>query len=333
MNVQSTTASQQQRQQQQQQEQPQSYTYGVSAPPKNTEVTIEERLYDVDEDDWQPSTWMLVVLAAVVVALAAGLGVGIYYANENKDKTPSPTSTPTISPTIAPTPVPPPFVCNVCGNDSGAATITIPNGIVNVDGEAFTCIDLQVQGLDGMFTESVCTDQIQTTETYEVCGCAVAPTTSPAVTQPPTVEGGGSIFRCLICGDVDQGISDPDAVIGELPGVSDGSLTCQELQDRATNGEVDRATCFDGPLTDAVQSACGCTFRCNLCGTSPDDPEAVGEITNPDGIVQLPLGQPPRSCATLQAAANQGSITAQQCELIQPYVVDPCECVFGGGSV
>jgi hypothetical protein len=315
-------------QSQEPQSQQQSYTYGVSAPAPKQEIKKEEKLYDIDEDEWQPSVWILVLIGSLVCALAAGIGVGIYFAIENKDKTPSPTTIPSVPPTIAPTPTPEPYVCDVCGPNS-TEVVTIPNTIVNVQGEAYTCIDLQVQGLDSKFTEDICEKEIQTADISDACGCTASPTTSPTLSSAPTNEGQtvAPIFQCPICGNADFGISLPDATI-EFPGISGDSITCGEVQTQAENGLIDPNTCFDGALTGAVELSCGCVFQCNLCGSNSDNPQAIGQITNPDGIVELPLGQPSWSCSSLQAAAEQGSITVQQCELLQPFVVDPCVCVY-----
>ena len=314
---------------------PDSYSYGVSAE-RHQEPVKEEVLYG-EEDQWQPSFMMLCFIAWIVVVVAAGVAVGAYFGYKNRGKgTEGPTFAPSAFPTMTPSLVPPEMICNVCGDDDEDG-VTEPLVVVNIPGLAalpdfssddVTCRVLEENGQAGQIPQDFCAEQVQQRSIQSECGCDLSPTAAPTVSAEPT-NGEFSTpapnFVCPICGGEDFGISNPTGSI-QFPGTA-LTVTCQQLEERAQNGQIDPDTCFSGALTNAVQLNCDCIFQCSLCGTQQDGTN-TGEITNPEGIVVLPLGQPERTCASLQEAAERGDISEQQCTVLQPFVVDPCECVF-----
>jgi hypothetical protein len=313
---------------------PDSFSYGVSAE-RHQEPTKEERLYS-EEDEWQPSFMMICLLAWIVIVVAGGVAVGSYYGWKNRGKgTDGPTFAPSAFPTISPSAVPPELICNVCGEDDDG--VTEPLVVVDIVGlsnlpefsaDDITCRRLQEGGEAGNIPPEVCTEEVQIPSVQEQCGCSLPPTPAPSISQGPSNSDFNTPapnFVCPICGGEDFGISNPTGTV-QIPGRAE-TMTCQELEEEAQNGQIDPTTCFSGTLASAVQASCSCVFQCNLCGTQPDG-TSTGEITNAEGIVELPLGQSNRTCASLIEAAQAGTITAEQCTVLQPYVATPCECVY-----
>ena len=340
------------------------YSYGVSAPPPQELVKQEEKLYSED-DEFTPTVPLLILLGFAVAAVAAGIGVGIYYANENLGRnkgdgsTEMPSSMPTSSPSAAPTAMPSirptnaPFDCNICGADR---SITLPDVVITIEGiNVTTCASLEELGVTGNFGREDCIQLFQTDELQETCGCeddddndflnstttvpTMAPTNSTTndnnTTQPPTEEEEEApVFVCPICGGEDFGISNFNATIMVPNNPTNQTLTCGGLQATAERGQIDPNTCFSGPLVAAVQEACDCVFQCNICGSMGDDGDdpVAGSVTNPDGVVEFPGGQPSRTCSQLEASAMAGNITEEQCGLLAQFVVEPCACEFFSSS-
>ena len=121
--------------------------------------------------------------------------------------------------------------------------------------------------------------------------------------------------NCSICGD-GSNVTDPAGVV-QIPNQS--NLTCAELESAATAGSINATQC--SLLASFTQGPCGCTkasFVCDICGNG-------GNITIPDGIVQIPT-QPNRTCAKLYDAAIGGNISQVQCSLLPPFTSTPCGC-------
>ena len=315
---------------------PDSYSYGVQVE-KHEEPVKEEVLYG-EEDEWQPSFMMICFIFWIVLVVAGGVGVGAYFGWLNRGKgTEGPTMAPSAFPTVAPSKVPPELICNVCG-DNDPNGVTSPLTVVDIDGlsdlpdfsgDDTTCRLLQQGGEAGNIPRDFCESQVQVRSVQAQCGCSLSPTPAPSISQEPTnadIETPAPNFVCPICGGEDFGISNPTGVV-QVPGSSE-TTTCAQLEEDAQNGQIDPNTCFSGTLNTVVQANCDCVFQCNLCGTQ-EGSTSSGVITNPEGIVQLPLGQPNRTCASLIAASEAGTITSTQCTTLQPFVVTPCECVFG----
>jgi hypothetical protein len=316
---------------------PVSFSFGVTAE-RREEPLREEKMYS-EEDEWQPSVLMLCLLCLLVLVVAGGLAAGIYFANDRKGKnrpTQVPTIAPSITPSSSPSLVPPNLICNLCGDDENGSVVTRPNFVVTVPGVggAVTCRILDLDGQQGLISNNVCSEQVQQPSIQEACGCTASPsaapnnttTTTTTTTTQPTMEGNATEspdFVCPICGGVDSGISNLNGTL-EFPGTGEVG-TCQELQAQAEQGQISPDVCFAGSLTSAVQLNCNCVFQCNLCGTSGEE-GVVGEINNPDGIIQVAGDS--RTCASLLEAAAAGQISEQQCVALQPLAVDPCECDF-----
>lgn len=145
---------------------------------------------------------------------------------------------------------------------------------------------------------------------------STAPTNQGFITPAPN-------FVCPICGSPDTNITNPDGVL-EFPGTGE-AVTCQQIWDRANDGQIDPNICFAGALSNAVLLNCECIYQCDLCGSQDG---AIGKITKPEGIMQWPLGQPERTCASLLDLAQSGEISDAQCSLLKQFVVDSCECVY-----
>ncbi|KAL3905663.1 MAG: hypothetical protein SGARI_004351 [Bacillariaceae sp.] len=314
---------------------PDSYSYGVQVE-KHEEPVKEEVLYS-EEDEWQPSFMMICFIFWIVLVVAGCVGVGAYFGWKNRGKgTEGPTFAPSAFPTVSPSAVPPELICNVCG-DNDPDGVTSPLTVVDIvglsnlpefSGDDITCRRLQEGGEAGNVPRDVCDTEVQIRSVQEQCGCSLPPTPAPSISEKPTnsdIDTPAPNFVCPICGGEDFGISNPTGVV-QLPGSAE-TTTCAELEEEAQNGQIDPTTCFAGALNTAVQANCDCVFQCNLCGTQPDG-TATGVISNPQGIVELPLGQPNRTCASLIAASEAGTITESQCTVLQPFVVTPCECVF-----
>lgn len=239
---------------------PDSYSFGVTAE-RQEEPLREEKMYSED-DEWQPSAMTLCFLAWIVICVAGGVGVGIYFANDRRGKnrpTVGPTLAPSAGPSASPSTVP---VCLLCGGDDAdeGAVVTNPNFVVTVPwaGGATTCRGLDLNGQQGLIPVDVCTEEVQIPSIQNSCGCMAPPNEAPA----------------------------------------DGS-----------------------PAPN---------FVCNICGTSGDG-GAVGEVTNPEGVIQV-AGYS-GTCANLTTAGEAGQISQQQCAALQPLAVDPCQCVFSGDAL
>jgi hypothetical protein len=308
---------------------PDSYSFGVTAE-RQEEPLREEKMYS-EEDEWQPSAMMLCFLCWIVLMVAGGLAVGIYFANDRRGK-----NQPTIGPTLAPSfmPTMAPMICNICGDEDNGQVITNLVGFVDIPSlGGLSCRQLEDRGLNRNIPDDVCEEEVQITSVQDTCGCMVPPTPTPAPNESmvPTVEGFSTPapnFVCPICGGPDFGITNFTGVI-EFPGTGE-SLTCQQLQDRARDGQISPNICFDpdSALTNAVQLNCACVFKCNLCGTSETDGTA-GTITALNGTITVAGNS--RTCGELVELANTGQITEQQCDSLQPLALDPCQCVFTNG--
>lgn len=301
---------------------PDSYSFGVTAQRKEEPVR-EEKMYSED-DEWQPSAMMLCFIFWIVLVVAGGVGVGIYFANDRRGK-----NRPIVGPTAAPSMMPSmaPMVCNICGDEDNGQVISNDFGFVSIPNlGGFSCRQLQQRGENQRIPEDVCSDQVQIASVQNTCGCMVPPTEAPTTSLPPTPGDGTTPapnFVCPICGSDDSGITNPNGIL-ELPGTGEAT-TCQDVQDQAVAGQISPNVCFDGTLTAAVQLNCVCVFQCNLCG-SPEEEAPSGTITNVNAT--LTVGGFSQTCGQWQTLAKAGQITKQQCATLQPLALDPCQCVF-----
>ncbi|KAG7359589.1 hypothetical protein IV203_034687 [Nitzschia inconspicua] len=313
-------STQQQQQQQSQQtddpyenpKKPESFTFGVTAE-RQEEPLREEKLYSED-DEWQPSAMMLCLLAWIVIIVAGGVAVGIYFANDRRGKNRS-----TVGPSMAPSLMPSMelLVCNICGEEDNGLVVT--NGVTFVDIPGLgglSCRQLEERGQNRRIPNEICAEQVQIPSVQNTCGCMVPPTESPTAAAANATDSAPN-FVCPICGGLDSGITNPNGVL-EFPGTGE-SVTCQEVQNRASSGQISPNVCFDGSLTAAVNLNCLCAFQCNLCGP-------VESVTNTNGTITV--AGITRTCGELIELARQGQITEQQCEALQPLASDPCQCVF-----
>lgn len=358
-------------QQLQQQQHQHERGYGVAPAPiasSSHSPPSEQKMYSEDEE-WTPSVMHLVWMGLILAVVAAGVGVGIYFASENLNPKPTnapttspvPSSMPSLTPTVAAATGAPsagdPFVCNICGDsDGGGGTVTLPDVELKdiptlEDGTiVVTCRELEAAGLEGAISPDEC--PLLQPLVSEPCGCngnggtgggtgggSTGSTPPPSTGQPasasnstavPTASGtitatttAAPLFVCPVCGDDNNGpnigITNPDGVV-VFPPSSGLNVTCRELAEVAEKGGVDPNTCFSPDFLEDVQENCLCAYICPLCGTDG------GEVTNPDGVVLLPLGQPERTCASLVEAAAAGTLNVQECELLQPLLAGPCGC-------
>lgn len=283
-----------------------------------------EKLY-YEDDEWTPSVAWILVLVSVVAAVAAGVGVGIWQAKEqrgksNSDKVPMPTLLPTMAPTVTavPTTAAELFVCQICGSsipnavvDNPIAEITLPL----TEDQTRTCEEWLTLGLSGGIRRDECVKFIPSV--VAPCECRAAPTIAPTVSPAPSIliTRSPAFFACELCGSPEEGIADASGTI-EIPGGD--AIACGALEEAAANGLVPEEQCTD-QLFAAIRSNCGCTFRCQLCPPGQ-------AVTNPNGVVELPLGQPSQTCLELINAIDANEINIQQCALIQPAAKEPCGC-------
>jgi hypothetical protein len=238
---------------------------------------------------------------------------------------------PTISPAPSITPYPT-FAekCYVCDNDE-SQHVTANEKIVNVDGAIGTCLDLELQGLQGFIHPSLC-EAAQTTAAL-VCECqskniptdiqTLAPTTTPYPTSSfsPTYQE-----ACYICVKPNHIITIPDAEIQ----VNHYALTCAELQQAGLEYIIPPRICPEAQK-QALES-CGCTStaglpsmlptyieKCHVCG----DEQRV--ISQPKTLVLL--GSEILNCQQLAEAGSWGLIPPSQCDDAMGMASQFCGCV------
>ena len=68
----------------------------------------------------------------------------------------------------------------------------------------------------------------------------------------------------------------------------------------------------------AFYSFFGASFGCSICGTDM-------MIGNVEGIIEIP-GRENKTCAEIQELGDEGLINDAQCDELQAYVQEPCEC-------
>mmetsp|Transcript_31919 Transcript_31919/g.77592 ORF Transcript_31919/g.77592 Transcript_31919/m.77592 type:complete len:221 (-) Transcript_31919:1593-2255(-) len=200
----STSRQRQQQQQRQQQSQPQtqqkkrSNSFALSVE-EFVEGIDGEKLYHED-DEYTPNWWILLVVALIVLAVGAGVGVGIWQAVEKKnadDEAANAIGRPTLQPTSAPTITSAPttedekFICNICGTvanvefDDPLAEITVPIPTDGSETTTDTCRDWYVLGQRGAISRSDCV--LFLPAVVEPCGCQQGPTASPTVSPAPSI--------------------------------------------------------------------------------------------------------------------------------------------------
>lgn len=241
----------------------------------------------------------------------------------------------------------PPGGCSLCGE---GRCVTNENAIFGLE----TCGELELRAYLG---RGSCKAMIDV-HFSAVCGCSSrsnrtpapvvtsTPTPSPVIsTGCPEVPSDG----CSICGP-GLCVGNPDAVF-TLLGQTVGE--CGPLEQRGYNGDITTAECNALPtLVDVCECGNGGgvvtpapvpaptpapipvtpspveSFSC------PDVPEGGCSvcgpnrcITNPDVIFAFP-GQPALTCAALQFAGSQGSITGADCGFL-PDLIGVCGCANG----
>eukprot|EP00529_Nitzschia_sp_RCC80_P032016 CAMPEP_0113518624 /NCGR_PEP_ID=MMETSP0014_2-20120614/43056_1 /TAXON_ID=2857 /ORGANISM="Nitzschia sp." /LENGTH=217 /DNA_ID=CAMNT_0000416229 /DNA_START=189 /DNA_END=843 /DNA_ORIENTATION=+ /assembly_acc=CAM_ASM_000159 len=197
----STSRQRQQQQQRQQQSQPQtqqkkrSNSFALSVE-EFVEGIDGEKLYHED-DEYTPNWWILLVVALIVLAVGAGVGVGIWQAVEKKNADDEAAMSPTLQPTSAPTITSAPttedekFICNICGTvanvefDDPLAEITVPIPTDGSETTTDTCRDWYVLGQRGAISRSDCV--LFLPDVVEPCGCQQGPTASPTVSPAPSI--------------------------------------------------------------------------------------------------------------------------------------------------
>ena len=85
----------------------------------------------------------------------------------------------------------------------------------------------------------------------------------------------------------------------------------------------------DGQMSMSMSMSMSMPFVCDLCA-------GAGVITNPDGVIEFPVGGPePLSCGFILTAAEMGNIPeGQECTALQFFIADQgtCECSAGDGG-
>ena len=125
-------------------------------------------------------------------------------------------------------------------------------------------------------------------------------------------------YICLICGGGES--VNPGGII-DLPG--EEQTTCAALWLVAQDGGFNQTFCEE-VVQPVGREDCGCInpppyYICPICGG--------GEATNPEGIVDVPDGLGPTTCAAVYVFAQQGAFNETFCEeVIQPLVKEPCGC-------
>lgn len=76
--------------------------------------------------------------------------------------------------------------CNIC-TVSGAFVSLLESNTVSFDGSSLTCLELELEGLDGYISEDKCGEAQSIAATS--CGCEVIATTSTCVNQPTALTG------------------------------------------------------------------------------------------------------------------------------------------------
>jgi hypothetical protein len=120
----------------------------------------------------------------------------------------------------------------------------------------------------------------------------------------PTVE---LLEPCNICGD-NMMIGNPAGIIF----VEGFELTCAQAEIALELGNISEGACQ--LVQDAAIVACDCQGTCNICG---DEGLVIG---NPGALISFDL-----TCAEAQAAATEGSVTEEVCEVLQDSA-DCCNC-------
>jgi hypothetical protein len=246
-----------------------------------------------------------------------------------------------LEPTVSPAPSISPYPtfsqkCFVCDNDE-SQHITALHQIVNVNGAIGTCLDLELQGLQGFINPSLC-EEAQATAAL-VCECqskniptdikTLAPTTTPYPTSSfsPTYHD-----ACYICVKPNHIVTIPEAGIQ----INNYALTCEELQQATLDYIIPPHICPEAQK-QALES-CGCTStaalpsmlptynqKCFVCG---EDGDRV--ISHPKNLVLL--GSEIMNCNELAEAGSWGLIPPSQCDDAMKMASDFCGCVEKGAE-
>lgn len=208
--------------------------------------------------------------------------------------------------------------CSLCDpEDSGnGAEVTLPDEIITLFGNNYTCQDVSDVALDISFSPEQCayvSDLV-----YEPCGCAGAAATDPTASPPPTkaplpcdpCPGGGGLLNPNSTFIIPL----PDGVPG-----SDDLISCEEVATAKISADLCPAVqeAASGPCCTA-DGGDGPTEACNPCGEDR-------EMTILDGMVSFPtLGL--FECQDLLDLAEAGNLTEGLCLVARTFVETPCGC-------
>ncbi len=234
--------------------------------------------------------------------------------------------------------------CSICGS---GYVVTKPkaNGINPLD-LSVTCEQLDKVAQQGLFTEEQC--QMLVDMNCDKCGC-----------EPPLAKHGSTIamepaqdrkqIPCSICGK-GYAVTNPDAD-GIDP--DDASITCGQIQEMAEDGKFTADECEELVKDADIFRACECQADPHAFNEESDaldemmhdkDPPPTDEdippakrvacsicskgfaVTNPDANIDP--DQPSLTCGQVQEAAEDGKLTADECdELMHNFrIFTTCGC-------
>ena len=254
----------------------------------------------------------------------------------------------------APFPPSPGFApCSVCGTFE--QQVTLPDVMLNIlDLEPVSCDFFQRAGLEGHIDPLFCEFL---TAFAEPCGCqATSAPVSPPITFPPSPN----FEPCNLCADggrvanVNEPLDDEveRSFLSFLPMTQ--LSTCGDLQQAADLGFLNPDQCQELTNNEAVASmvmrTCGCPTRsptrapvteepspiptaivtdaptrtgggnpvCNICGSL--------NVTQPNGLLIVRLGDEPRTCLDVERSGQTGFIQEVFCPFVQDLAVGACGC-------
>lgn len=230
-------------------------------------------------------------------------------------------------------------VCSICGKGF-AVTNSDANGI-DPDEPSLTCGELQLAAEDGKFTADECDELANNFRLFTACECKQDPFYSEDDPPDEIGDSGPPLVSCSICGS-GYAVFAPD-VNGIDP--DQPSLTCGKLQEAAEDGKFTAEECDELANDFRLFTTCGCEVdpldetldtdpppeedvprskpaSCDICGE--------GYVVSKTDEVGIIPEDPSRSCGQVQRAAENGEISADECDALMKdfRLFTTCGCIM-----